>query len=121
MPKTTESSEFVIPPALARQAAKIAREEGRTAGALFGDMLRAYKDRRKQRKPNDEAWASRLWRQAQREERLHPMTADEAEREDQELLRYGEAQAKKRGIKEKDIPELTQKRRLARRKHARRA
>lgn len=121
MPKTTESSDFAIPPALARQAAKIAREEGRTDGALFGDMLRTYQYRRTQRKPYDEGWVMDLIREAQEEDRLHPKTPAERDAEEEELLRYGAAQAKKRGIKAKDIPRLIEARRTARRKHAGRA
>ena len=72
MPRTTESSDFVIPPTLARKAAKIAREEGRTPGALFDDMLDVYQQRRKQQEPYDEAWAMKVIREAQEEDRLHP-------------------------------------------------
>ena len=109
MPRTTETSDFVIPPTLARKAAQIAREEGRTYGALFGDMLRAYQDRRKQRKPYDEAWAMTVMQEALEEERLHPMTPEELAKESEELRRYGIAQSKKLGLKSKDIDRLLER------------
>jgi hypothetical protein len=111
MPRTTESSDFVIPPTLARKAAKIARKEGRTSSALFDDMLDVYQKHRKQQKPYDEAWAIKVIREAQEEERLHPMTQEELKREDAELRRYGVAQTKKLGLKAKDIDRLLQERR----------
>ncbi len=109
MSRTTESSQFVIPPALARQAAKIAREEGRSSGALFGEMLRTYKIRRKQRVEYDEAWAMQLILETQEEERRHPTLPGELRKEGEELRRYGIAQAKKLGLASKDIDKLLQK------------
>ena len=110
MPRTTETSGFSIPPALLQEAARIAEAEGRTGSALFRDMLRTYKSRPKQPKPYDEAWAMNVIREAQEEERLHPMTPEELKREDAELRRYGVAQAKKLGLKSKDIDRLLQER-----------
>jgi hypothetical protein len=110
MPKTTETSGFSIPPALLQEAARIAKAEGRTGGALFRDMLRTYKSRPTQPKLYDEAWAMNVIREAQEEERLHPMTPEELKREDEELRRYGVAQAKKLGLKSKDIDRLLQAR-----------
>jgi len=47
--------------------------------------------------------------EAQEEERLHPISAEEEEREEAELQRYGAAQAKKLGIRsDKDIERIIQ-------------
>ncbi|MGH7963603.1 MAG: hypothetical protein ACRERD_17560 [Candidatus Binatia bacterium] len=59
-----------------------------------------------QEEPYDEAWVMRLIEEAKEEERLHPMTQEEIEKEEEELRRYGAAQSKKLGIKEKDIDRL---------------
>ena len=58
-------------------------------------------------------------REAQEEERLHPMTPEELRREDAELRRYGVAQAKKLGLKAKDIDRLLQKRPPQRKRESR--
>lgn len=118
MPRTADTSGFSIPPALLQEAARIAEAEGRTGGALFRDMLRNYKSRRKEQEPYGEAWALNLMREAQEEERLHPMTPDEEAREEKEMNRYAAAQSKKVGIKEKDIPKLIKESRVKRRAHA---
>lgn len=72
-----------------------------------------------QREPYDEAWAMRVIREAQEEERLHPMTPEELEREDAELRRYGVAQTKKLGLRAKDIDRLLRDRRLSRNREGR--
>jgi hypothetical protein len=53
MPRT-ETSEFSIPPAFLRKAAKIAREEHLTPPQLLNEMLDVYQQHRKQHKPYDE-------------------------------------------------------------------
>ena len=111
MPRTTETSDFSIPPAFIRKAAQIAKEEHLTPPELLNDMLDVYQQHRKQREPYDEAWAMKVIRQAQEEERVHPMTVEELKREDAELRRYGVAQAKKLGLKAKDIDRLLRERR----------
>jgi hypothetical protein len=111
MPRITENSEFSIPPAFLRKAAKIAREEHLTPPQLLNDMLDVYQQHRKQQKPYDEAWAMNVIQEAQEEERRHPMTLEELKREDADLRRYGVAQAKKLGLKAKDIDRLLQERR----------
>lgn len=58
------------------------------------------------RKPYDEAWAMKIFREAMEEERVHPMTPEELEREDEELRRYGVAQSKKLGLKSRDIDRM---------------
>lgn len=110
MTRSTEITTFTIPPAFIRKAAKIAKEEHLTPPQLLNDMLDVYQQHRKQHKPYDEAWAMNVIREAQEEERLHPMTQEELKREDAELRCYGIAQTKKLGLKAKDIDRLLQKR-----------
>jgi hypothetical protein len=106
MPRTTETSDFPIPPAFLRKAAKIAKEAHLTPPELLNEMLDVYQQHRKQQKPYDEAWAMNVFQEAMEEERLHPMTPEEMQREDEELRRYGVAQSKKLGLKAKDIDRL---------------
>lgn len=119
MPNTTETSNFSIPPAFIRKAAKIAREEHRTPSELLNYRLDVYQQHRKQRKPYGEAWAMKLMREVEAEDRLSPMTPEELEREAKELRRYGAAQAKKLGIKAKDIDRLIHEHRAQRRHESR--
>jgi hypothetical protein len=116
-----ETSNFSLPPEFIRAAAKLAREERRTPSQLCTEMLRVYKQHRKQQEPYDEAWALKLIREVEEEDRIRPKTQEELDVEDEELLHYGEAQAKKLGIKEKDVPRLVRKRRTERRRHASRS
>ena len=107
MPRTTETSDFAIPPAFLRKAAKIAKEAHLTPPELLNEMLDVYQQHRRQQKPYDEAWAMNVFQEAMEEERLHPMTPEEMQREeDEELRRYGVAQSKKLGLKSKDIDRL---------------
>jgi hypothetical protein len=111
MPRTTETSDFSIPPAFIRKAAKIAKEEHLSPPQLLNNMLDVYQQHRKQHKPYDEAWVMNIVREVEEEDRLHPPTKEELDKEDKELRRYGVAQAKKLGLKAKDIDRLLQERR----------
>jgi hypothetical protein len=118
-----EPTEFSVPPALARRVEKLARQERQTPAALLREMLRLYERHKQEQKdePYTEEWALRLMQEAQEEERLHPMTEEEEEREEAELRRYGAAQAKKLGIKsDKDIERIIQEHRK-RHRHASRS
>jgi Tfp pilus assembly protein PilP len=120
MSRTLEPTELAVPPALARRMEKLARQERRTPVALLREMLRLYERYRKKQEedPYTEAWALRLMQEAREEERLHPMSVEEDEREEEELQRYGAAQAKKLGIKsDKDIDRIIQEHRK-RHRHA---
>jgi hypothetical protein len=112
MSRTMETSEFSIPPAFLRKAAKIVREKHLSPPELLNEMLDVYQQHRKQRKPYDEAWAMKVIQEAQEEERLHPMTPEELAQESRELRRYGIAQAKKLGLKAKDIDRLLRQSKL---------
>lgn len=115
-----EPAEFSVPPALARRVEKLARQEHRTPTALLREMLRLYERYRKQQEaeedPYTEEWVMNLVREVEEEDRLHPKTQAELDREDEELRRYGAAQAKKLGIKsDRDVDRLVQEYRKERR------
>jgi hypothetical protein len=109
-PQKRKALRFTVPATIAREVAFVARAEKKTRGALFKEIWRAYKRYRKQEEeqnPYTEEWVMNLIREAEEEERLHPMTAEEIEREEEELRRYGAAQAKKLGIKsDRDVERL---------------
>ncbi|MBI3801314.1 MAG: ribbon-helix-helix protein, CopG family [Deltaproteobacteria bacterium] len=120
MSRMMEPAEFSVPPALARRVEKLARQERRTPAALLREMLRLYERYRKQQEaeedPYTEAWVMNLVREVEEEDRLHPKTQAELDREDEELRRYGAAQAKKLGIKsDRDVDRLVQEYRKERR------
>src|SRR3954469_4567442 len=102
MTRKRKALRFPVPATITREVAFVARAEKKSRGALFEEIWRAYKRDRKQEEehnPYTEEWVMNLIREAEAEERLHPMTAEEREREEEELRRYGAAQAKKLGIK----------------------
>ncbi len=106
---------FSVPPAIEREVGQVAKAEQRTKSELFREMFRVYKRFRIQREQEEERWVLTLIREAQDEERQHPLTPEEIRTEDEELNRYGEAQSKKLGIKEKDITRLLHEYRTRRR------
>ena len=106
MARRTKVVGFSAPPALVKEVARVARDERRTKSELFREMFRVYSRFRQQRDREEERWTKNLIRQAQQEERLRPMNAEQTRKEDQELLRYGARQAKKLGVKAKDVNRL---------------
>jgi alkylation response protein AidB-like acyl-CoA dehydrogenase len=94
---------FSVPPALAEEVEQVAKAERRTKSELFREMFRVYQLYRKQRQQEEERWVMELIREAQEEEAKHPMTPEELVRELQEIGRYGAQQAKKLGIKPRDV------------------
>lgn len=115
MARTTETIGFSVPPSIARQVERFAKAEQRTKSELFREMVRVYERYREQGEEYDEEWALNVMREAQEEERLHPMSPEEHRREEEELLRYGAAQARKMGIKDKDIDRIIHENRKRRR------
>ncbi len=111
MNRTTKVIGFSVPPAIARQVERMAKKERRTKSELFREMVRVYEDhtRKKvaqERVEFDDAWVERVIAEAKAEEAAHPMTEDEIRAEELKLARYGAAQAKKLGIKPKDVNRL---------------
>jgi hypothetical protein len=52
------------------------------------------------------AWTMAVIKEAQEEQARNPMTVEEELAEEVELAAYGEAQAKKLGIKEEDVMDI---------------
>jgi hypothetical protein len=97
---------FSVPPAIEREVEQIAKAEKRTKSELFREMFRVYKRWRKQRDSEEDDWVMKLIAEVKEEQERNPMTVEEMLKESEELARYGEAQSKKLGIKEKDITRI---------------
>jgi metal-responsive CopG/Arc/MetJ family transcriptional regulator len=99
---------FTVPPPMEEELEQMAKEEHRTKSELFREMVRVYRSYRK-RHPEpeiDDEWVMQVLREAEEEEKRNPMTDEEEEKLEQELLHYGAEQAKKRGINVKDEEEI---------------
>jgi hypothetical protein len=99
---------FTVPPPMEEELEQMAKEEHRTKSELFREMVRVYRSYRKRHPEpeiNDE-WVMQVLREAEEEARRNPMTDEEEEKLEQELLHYGAEQAKKRGINVKDEEEI---------------
>lgn len=115
MSRTTKMMGFSVPPPLVKEVEQMAKEERRTKSELFREMVRIYQRYRRQREQDEERWVMNLIREAKEEEKRRPMTPEKLRKEDEELARYGEQQAKKLGIKQKDINRIIHEYRAQRR------
>src|ERR1700694_397798 len=106
MARTTKVLGFSVPPAVVVEVERVSREERRTKSELFREMFRVYQSYRKQRDQDDDRWVMQLIADAKREEAEHPMSVAEMLAENDRLTRYGERQAKKLGIKSKDVDRI---------------
>ncbi len=103
MARTTKIVGFSVPPPLVKEVDRMAKQERRTKSELFREMVRVYQRYRKQKEKDEEQWIMNLIQEAQEEQKKNPMTPEELRKEDERLARYGEQQAKKLGIKPRDI------------------
>ncbi|MBI3330314.1 MAG: ribbon-helix-helix protein, CopG family [Nitrospinae bacterium] len=103
MGRITKVLGFSVPPALAEEVEQVAKAERRTKSELFREMFRVYQRYRQQREQEEERWVTELIREAQAEQEKNPLTPEELVKELTELARYGAQQAKKLGIKPKDV------------------
>ncbi len=103
MGRVTKVIGFSVPPALAEEVEQVAKAERRTKSELFREMFRVYQRYRQQREQEEERRVMELIREAQEEQEKNPMTPEELVKELKELARYGAQQAKKLGIKPKDV------------------
>ena len=103
MGRTTKVLGFSVPPALVKEVEQVAKEERRTKSELFREMLRVYQRYRKQHEQDEDRWILNLIREAKEEQAKNPLSEEELIRESEELARYGAQQAKKLGIKPKDV------------------
>src|ERR1700733_11802670 len=106
MPRTTKILGFSVPPTVVKEVETLARQERRTKSELFREMVRVYVRYRNQRERDEEQTIEKLIREPQAEQARNPISIESLPAEDQRLARYGAQQAKKLGIKPKDINRL---------------
>ena len=106
---------FSVPPAVVREVETLAKEERRTKSELFLEMVRVYQRYRDLRDRDDDRWIMNLIQEAKAEQAKNPMSAEAMLAEDERLARYGAAQAKKLGLKPKDVNRIIHEHRQSRR------
>ena len=114
MPRTTKILGFSVPPTVVKEVETLAKQECRTKSELFREMVRVYVRYRNQRERDEEQSIERLIRETQAEQARNPMSLEALHAEDDRLARYGAQQAKKLGIKPKDINRLVHEYRKSR-------
>jgi hypothetical protein len=77
-------------------------------------MVRVYRRYSEQRECDEERWVMNVIREAKAEEAQNPMSARAMIAEDEQLARYGAKQAKKLGVKPKDVNRVIHEYRKAR-------
>ncbi len=97
---------FSVPPAVVKEVEHLAKEERRTKSELFREMVRVYHRYRRQRQQDEDRWIMNLVEEVKAEEQQRPTPPEELAKEDAELVAYGARQARKLGIKPKDINAL---------------
>jgi metal-responsive CopG/Arc/MetJ family transcriptional regulator len=109
---TMKNVGFTVPPAMAEEIDRMAHEEHRTKSELFREMMRVYRMYHKQLEKAEEEQFQRMIDgviaealKAQEEGRSL-MTDEEAEKMEQELMRYGAEQGRKTGINVEDDEEI---------------
>ena len=115
MSRTTKIMGFSVPPAVVREVETLAKEERRTKSELFREMVRVYQRYRDLRDRDDDRWIMNLIQEAKAEQAKNPMSAEAMLAEDERLARYGAAQAKKLGLKPKDVNRIIHEHRQSRR------
>lgn len=108
MGRMSKNIGFTVPPRMADDFDRVAKEEGSTKSELFRRMFRLYQTYRTQ---FDQAEEIRLDRLVERaiEEANRPLSAEETRREEEEderLLRSGAYRAEQAGIQEEDIDQI---------------
>jgi carboxylesterase type B len=115
MTRTTKMIGFSVPPAIAEEVEQVAEEERRTKSELFREMFRLYQTYRHQLRQVEEEQFQRMIDEAiaegQREKESPTMTKEQINKLEAQLLRYGESQAKRLGIAEKDVDRIVYARR----------
>jgi metal-responsive CopG/Arc/MetJ family transcriptional regulator len=115
MNRVTKVLGFSVPPAMVKEVEALAKQERRTKSELFREMVRVYVRYRALRERDEERWIAKLIEESKAEEARRPMSVKELRAEDERLSRYGARQAKKLGIKPKDVDRLVHDHRRARR------
>ena len=101
--RTTKILGFSISPSLVNEFEAIASEERRNKSELFREMFRIYQRYRNYRTTQEDDWVMSLIAQAQKEQKERPKSREELFQELRDLSGDASQQAKKLGIKEKDI------------------
>jgi metal-responsive CopG/Arc/MetJ family transcriptional regulator len=104
--RTTRVIGFSVPPTLANEVEAMAKVERRTKSELFREMVRVYQRYRLQRDHDEQRWVANLIQEANAEQARDPMTPAHLRAEDERLVKYGAAQARKLRIKPKDVNRL---------------
>jgi metal-responsive CopG/Arc/MetJ family transcriptional regulator len=114
MSRTTQILAFSVPPTVAKEVETLAKQERRTKSELFREMVRVYERYRTQRELDEQRWVENVIAEAKAEQAKHPMSVEEMRKESDRIARYGERQAKKLGIKPKDVNRLVHEYRRSR-------
>ena len=103
MARMTKVMGFSVPPALAEEVERVARADRRTKSELFREMFHVYQLYRKQREQEEEGWVMDLIREAKEEQEKNPLAPEDLVKELKELAQEVSLQAKKRGIRPRDV------------------
>jgi metal-responsive CopG/Arc/MetJ family transcriptional regulator len=114
MSRTTQILAFSVPPTVVKEIEALAKQERRTKSELFREMVRVYERYRAQRELDEQRWVENVIAEAKAEQAKHPMSVEEMLKDSDRIARYGERQAKKLGIKSKDVNRLVHEYRRSR-------
>ena len=106
MSRTTKIMGFSVPPTVVREVENLARQERRTKSELFREMVRVYRRYRDRRDRDEARWIMGIIEEARAEQEKNPISIEDMLKESDRLSRYGARQARKLGIKAKDIDRI---------------
>jgi metal-responsive CopG/Arc/MetJ family transcriptional regulator len=106
MSRTTKIMGFSVPPTVVREVETLAKQERRTKSELFREMVRVYQRYRDQRDRDENRWITGIIQEAKAEQTKSPMSREDMLKESERLSRSGARQAKKLGMKPKDIDRI---------------
>jgi metal-responsive CopG/Arc/MetJ family transcriptional regulator len=106
MSRTTKIMGFSVPPTVVKEVETLAKQERRTKSELFREMVRVYRRYRDQRDRDERRWIAGVVEEAKAEQEKSPMSVEDMLKESDRLSRAGARQAKKVGIKPKDIDRI---------------
>jgi metal-responsive CopG/Arc/MetJ family transcriptional regulator len=104
--RTTKIIGFSVPPAIVKDVETLARQKRRTKSELFREMVRVYRRYRDQRDRDENRWIAGIIEEAKAEQEKNPMSTGDLLQESERLSRSGANQAKRLGIKPKDIDRI---------------
>jgi metal-responsive CopG/Arc/MetJ family transcriptional regulator len=86
-----------------KEVETLAKEERRTKSELFREMVRVYRRYRTQRDRDEDRWIMNIIEETKAAQAQNPMTVEQLLKQSKRLAEYGEKQAKKLGVKPKDV------------------